>query len=86
MYSLCQEQNVQVKLSEASLGGGSVNDLPFSEDICGPVASTINEAMFSLVITRWREAFEGLKVTNDHRSLSAAGSLMKNMVSIPLNQ
>lgn len=53
----------------------------FKGDICGPVAETINEEMFNLVICRWRETFEGLKQTNDYKTLSAAGSLMKNMVS-----
>ncbi|KAJ1689619.1 hypothetical protein LUZ63_013774 [Rhynchospora breviuscula] len=52
----------------------------FKGDICGPVAETINEEMFNLVLNRWRETFEGLKQTNDYKSLSAAGSLMKNMI------
>ncbi|XP_078151328.1 timeless family protein isoform X2 [Carex rostrata] len=52
----------------------------FKGDICGPVAETINEEMFNLVICRWRETFEGLKQTNDYKTLSAAGSLMKNMI------
>ncbi|KAJ4771365.1 Topoisomerase 1-associated factor 1 [Rhynchospora pubera] len=56
---------------------GSAN---FKGDICGPVAETINEEMFNLVLNRWRETFEGLKQTNDYKSLSAAGSLMKNMI------
>lgn len=52
----------------------------FQGDICGPIAATMNEAMFLLVISKWRDAFEGLKETNDYKSLSTAGSLMKNMV------
>ena len=48
--------------------------------MCGPIAATMNEAMFQLVVTKWRYAFEGLKETSDFKFLSAAGSLMKNMV------
>jgi len=36
--------------------------------------------MFNIVISRWRETYEGLKETKDYKTLSAAGSLMKNMV------
>lgn len=36
--------------------------------------------MFNIVISRWRETYESLKETNDYKTLSAAGSLMKNMV------
>lgn len=40
----------------------------------------MNDSMFQLVISRWRNAFEGLKETNDYKFLSASSSLMKNMV------
>ncbi|XP_038877780.1 protein timeless homolog [Benincasa hispida] len=52
----------------------------FQGNMCGPIAATMNEAMFQLVVTKWRYAFEGLKETNDFKFLSAAGSLMKNMI------
>lgn len=52
----------------------------FQGNMCGPIAATMNEAMFQLVVSKWRYAFEGLKETNDFKFLSAAGSLMKNMV------
>ncbi|OVA16539.1 Timeless protein [Macleaya cordata] len=55
-------------------------DSTFQGDICGPIAATLNEAMFLLVIYKWRSAFEGLKETNDYKFLSVAGSLMKNMI------
>lgn len=48
--------------------------------MCGPIAETLNESMFQLVISKWRYAFDGLKVTNDYKFLSAAGLLMKNLV------
>ncbi|KAI3956425.1 hypothetical protein MKX01_016838 [Papaver californicum] len=35
----------------------------FQGDICGPIAVTLNETMFSLVIRKWRIAFEVLKET-----------------------
>jgi timeless len=55
-------------------------NLPFHGDICGPVAATLNEDMFNIVILKWRETYESLKETNDYKTLSAAGSLMKSMV------
>uniref|UniRef100_A0A2N9IHE7 Reverse transcriptase zinc-binding domain-containing protein n=1 Tax=Fagus sylvatica TaxID=28930 RepID=A0A2N9IHE7_FAGSY len=54
----------------------------FRGDICGPIAESMNESMFQLVFLKWRNAFDGLKETNDYKFLSAAGSLMKNMISI----
>ncbi|XP_028798783.1 protein timeless homolog isoform X2 [Neltuma alba] len=52
----------------------------FNGQICGPVAATMNEAMFQVVLSKWRHVFDGLKETNDYKFLSAAGSLMKNMI------
>lgn len=52
----------------------------FKGEICGPIAASMNESMFSLVISRWRNAFDGLKETNNYKFLSAASSLMKTMV------
>ena len=53
----------------------------FKGNICGPIAATMNESMFVLVISKWRYAFDGLKEINDHKFLSASGSLMKIMVN-----
>ncbi|KAH1036443.1 hypothetical protein AAZX31_20G151500 [Glycine max] len=52
----------------------------FSGQICGPIAASLNESMFQLVISKWRHAYDGLKETNDYQFLSAAGSLLKNMI------
>jgi len=49
-------------------------------DICAPIAATINDRMFLLVISKWRCAFDGLKETKDFKFLSAASSLVKTMV------
>ncbi|OMO53292.1 Timeless protein [Corchorus capsularis] len=54
----------------------------FNGDICGPIAASMNESMFQLVFSRWCDAFEGLKQTNDYKFLSAASSLMKNMIRL----
>lgn len=72
--------------SESSLDGVFVDNLSFHGDFCRPIASTVNEAMFYLVISKWREIFEGLKETKYHKSLSATGSLMKNMVNTLYHQ
>ncbi|KAG8069407.1 hypothetical protein GUJ93_ZPchr0005g15922 [Zizania palustris] len=77
-----QKSNAGVQLPEASPSNHHDDNLPFQGDICGPVAATLNEDMFNLVISRWRETYDGLKETNDYRSLSAAGSLMKNMINM----
>ena len=53
----------------------------FKGGICGPIAASMNESMFLLVISRWKNAFEGLKVTHDYKFLSAAGALMRIMVN-----
>lgn len=52
----------------------------FNGNICGPISSSMDESMFRLVISKWQNAFDGLKETNNYKFLSAAGSLMKNMV------
>ncbi|XP_057425130.1 uncharacterized protein LOC130718546 isoform X1 [Lotus japonicus] len=52
----------------------------FSGQICGPIAASLNESMFQLVISKWRHAYDGLKETNDYKFLSAASSLLKNMI------
>ncbi|KAK8324273.1 hypothetical protein V6Z11_A12G291500 [Gossypium hirsutum] len=65
--------------SEAS-ADNCADDSFFQGDACGPIAASLNESMFQLVISRWRNAFEGLKETNDYKFLSAASSLLKNMI------
>ncbi|KAL6509275.1 hypothetical protein OROGR_022585 [Orobanche gracilis] len=52
----------------------------FKGNICGPIAETMNESMFLMVVSKWHSAFEGLKQTSDYKFLSAAGSLMKTMI------
>ncbi|OQU78443.1 protein timeless homolog isoform X4 [Sorghum bicolor] len=71
-----------IQPSEVSPSNEHDDNLPFHGDICGPVAATLNEDMFNIVISRWRETYEGLKETNDYKTLSAAGSLMKNMIDM----
>ncbi|CAH8279425.1 unnamed protein product [Arabidopsis lyrata] len=51
-------------------------------DICAPIAATINDRMFLLVISKWRCAFDGLKETKDFKFLYAAGSLVKTMLCL----
>ena len=50
------------------------------ENICGLVAETMNDSMFQLVFSHWRNRFESLKETHEFKFMSAAGSLMKTMV------
>ncbi|OAY48388.1 hypothetical protein MANES_06G155000v8 [Manihot esculenta] len=65
-----------------SLSNELADSTIFKGDICGPIAATMSESMFLIVISRWRNAFDGLKETNDYKFLSAAGSLMKIMIRI----
>ncbi|KAL6618755.1 hypothetical protein ACP70R_033894 [Stipagrostis hirtigluma subsp. patula] len=76
------KSNKGIQPSEVSPSNGHDDNLPFHGDICGPVAATLNEDMFNIVISRWRETYDSLKETNDYKTLSAAGSLMKNMIDM----
>uniref|UniRef100_A0ACD5T745 Uncharacterized protein n=1 Tax=Avena sativa TaxID=4498 RepID=A0ACD5T745_AVESA len=80
--SNAQKSNAGPQLSETSPSNGSEDNLPFRGDICGPVAATLSEDMFNIVISRWRETYEDLKQLKDYKTLSAAGSLMKNMIGM----
>lgn len=60
----------------SSLEGNTI----FKGNICGPIAASMNESMFLLVMSRWRDTFDGLKETKDYKFLAAAGSLLKAMV------
>uniref|UniRef100_A0ACD5TDG3 Uncharacterized protein n=1 Tax=Avena sativa TaxID=4498 RepID=A0ACD5TDG3_AVESA len=80
--SNAQKSNAGPQPSETSPSNESEDNLPFHGDICGPVAATLNEDMFNIVISRWRETYEDLKQIKDYKTLSAAGSLMKNMIGM----
>ncbi|KAH9307878.1 hypothetical protein KI387_035789, partial [Taxus chinensis] len=56
------------------------NDTLFRGLICGPLASTMNEAMFNMVISKWHYSFEALKETKDLKTLTTAGALIKEMI------
>ncbi|KAK2983623.1 hypothetical protein RJ640_023157 [Escallonia rubra] len=77
--SVILETNIKDNTSEAS-PNHLVDRTFFKGSICGPIAASMNESMFLLVIMKWRDAFDGLKETKDHKFLSAAGSLMKIMI------
>ncbi|ESQ43217.1 hypothetical protein EUTSA_v10012488mg [Eutrema salsugineum] len=66
------------ELSTDQNAGGNFS----KSDICAPIAATINDRMFLLVISKWRFAFDGLKETKDFKFLSAAGSLLKTMLCL----
>ncbi|KAK1286793.1 hypothetical protein QJS10_CPA03g00256 [Acorus calamus] len=68
--------------SKVSREGDASDSTAFYEGICGPIAATMNEAMFLLVISKWRYAYDSLKETRDYKFLSTTGSLMKNMIRI----
>ncbi|KAK9292038.1 hypothetical protein L1049_019992 [Liquidambar formosana] len=76
---LISEPKMETDTSEAFVDNHPDSTL-FKGNICGPIAESMNESMFLLVISRWRYAFDGLKETNDYKFLSAAGSLMKIMI------
>ncbi|EYU25177.1 hypothetical protein MIMGU_mgv1a000309mg [Erythranthe guttata] len=79
-YHKCTTKKPSVDVeNEASATFHDENSL-FKGSMCGPIAETMNESMFLMVISKWRYAFEGLKQTNDYKFLSAAGSLVKIMI------
>ncbi|RWR93245.1 Timeless protein [Cinnamomum micranthum f. kanehirae] len=76
------KSDFETSTSEVYTISKNADDTLFHGDICGPIAATMNEAMFLLVISKWRDAFDGLKETNDYKFLSASGSLMKDMIQV----
>ncbi|TKY51371.1 timeless-like protein [Spatholobus suberectus] len=76
-YSASKTEEEGVTLE--TFGDKDADTSDFSGQICGPIAASLNESMFQLVISKWRHAYDGLKETNDFQFLSAAGSLLKNM-------
>ncbi|KAK2404509.1 timeless family protein [Trifolium repens] len=70
----------KAKEDKDTLGDNDADASDFSGKICGPIEASLNESMFQLVISKWRQAYDGLKETNDYKFLSAAGSLLKNMI------
>lgn len=77
---LTKRQKMENMEQDSSINSQSVDYLSLHQDLCGPIAATMNEAMYSLVISKWREASDGVKITNDYKFLTATGSLMKSMV------
>ncbi|CAI0449791.1 unnamed protein product, partial [Linum tenue] len=62
--------------------GFPADNTVFTGDVCGPIAESMKESMFLLVISTWRDAFDTLKQTHEYKLLSVAGSLMKIMIRI----
>ncbi|KAK9665372.1 hypothetical protein RND81_14G108100 [Saponaria officinalis] len=79
--SVLIKHNVEAN-PESSLGDNYDDDDStwFKGDICGPIAATMNESMFGLVVAKWQLAFGGLKETKNNAFLSVSGSLMKTMI------
>ncbi|XP_031477272.1 uncharacterized protein LOC116248552 [Nymphaea colorata] len=67
---------------ETSSMDQGANDGLFRGAVCGPIAETMNEAMFTLVLSKWHYAFDSLKETHDYKFLSSSGSLMKEMIRL----
>ncbi|KAK2654028.1 hypothetical protein Ddye_013884 [Dipteronia dyeriana] len=76
---LSSKPTKETDTSEASADEFADSTL-FKGNICGPIASSMDDSMFQLVISKWRYAFDGLKETKEYKFLSAAGSLMKNLI------
>ncbi|XP_078431748.1 timeless family protein isoform X2 [Wolffia australiana] len=72
----------QYSCAPGELPGEKDTKPTFHADICGPVAVTMQETMFSLVITKWRYSFETLKETSDFKMLSASSAIMKSMICL----
>ncbi|KAL1552794.1 protein timeless isoform X1 [Salvia divinorum] len=79
-YHKCVASKPSIDASNEETSNSLDDDVLFKGSICGPIAETLTESMFLLVISKWRYAFEALKQTNDYKFLSAAGSLAKVMI------
>jgi timeless len=47
---------------------------------CGEIAATMDEEMFNMVVSRWREYADTIKEGKEFSALAAAGALLKDMV------
>lgn len=47
---------------------------------CGEIAATMDEEMFNMVVSRWREYADTIKEGKEFTALAAAGALLKDMV------
>ncbi|XP_042002147.1 protein timeless homolog isoform X1 [Salvia splendens] len=79
-YHKCVASKPSIDANNEETANSLDDDALFKGSICGPIAETLTESMFLLVISKWRYAFEALKQTNDYKFLSAAGSLAKVMI------
>lgn len=81
-YQRCRVSNRKEKNGNAEVnkGNADVHDTVFQGLICAPIASTMNEPTFNIVISKWHNAFEALKETHDLKSLTTAGALIKEMI------
>ncbi|KAL7254194.1 hypothetical protein ACSBR1_008571 [Camellia fascicularis] len=77
--SVCLKSNMKADPFEASVNHHADSTL-FEGNLCGPIAASMNESMFLLVISKWRYAYDSLKQTNEYKFVSAAVSLMKIMI------
>ncbi|CAN1267612.1 Topoisomerase 1-associated factor 1, partial [Linum perenne] len=79
-YTLLNSKETAKDSAQASNDHG--DSTVFTGDVCGPIAESMKESMFLMVISTWRDAFEALKQTHEYKLLSAAGSVMKIMIRI----
>ncbi|KAG6504191.1 hypothetical protein ZIOFF_036522 [Zingiber officinale] len=77
---ISKESNMEEPHSDLSCDNLCGDKATFHGEVCEPVAATMNEAMLNFVISKWLETFDGLKQTNDYKSLSTIGSLFKSMI------
>jgi len=52
---------------------------------CGRIASTMDEDMFLLVTMKWQAFVEAAKLSNEWFPATSSGSLLKEMVNLPLS-
>lgn len=83
-YQRCRVSNCKAKTGSAEVNecNKDVHDTVYQGLICAPIASTMNEPIFNMVISKWHYAFETLKETHDLKSLTTAGALIKEMIHI----
>ncbi|KAL2922143.1 Protein timeless-like protein [Bienertia sinuspersici] len=66
--------------NDSSISDDDDDSTWFKGDMCGPIAATMNDSMFSLVIAKWQFAFESFKELKNNEFLSISGSLLKTMI------
>ncbi|KAH7442845.1 hypothetical protein KP509_02G004400 [Ceratopteris richardii] len=79
-YQRCLISNKSHTVRETIASLDEDKDCLFQGLLCGPIASTMDQDMFTMVVLQWHKFADLAKETNDWDSLSTTSSLFKEMI------